>query len=221
MAADVLVKNAWYVAGLSHEFQPQQLQGQVIAERPLVIWRTAAGVVVAFDERCCHKRMPLSQGRLIETDLLQCAYHGLCYDAAGRCVRIPSHPDGRIPPQARLRPFPVIEQDGLVWVWPGDPAKAAAAPPPRLPEIADPAWETADTGPMPVPANSLLLIENLLDISHFYPLHDGNIGDVANSRTPVELDEGVRDGNRYVMTVRKTANYVQPPYLVDWFTYKT
>ena len=171
MAADVLVRNAWYVAGLSHEFPPQQLQGQVIAEKPLVLWRTAAGVVAAFDERCCHKRMPLSAGRLIETDLLECAYHGLCYDLAGQCVRVPSHPDGRIPPQARLRPFPVIEQDGLVWVWTGDPAKAEAVRPPRLPEIADPAWERADTGPMAVPANSLLLIENLLDISHFYPLH--------------------------------------------------
>ena len=69
MGADVLVKNAWYVAGLSHEFPPQQLQGQVIAEKPLVIWRNAAGAVVAFDERCCHKRMPLSEGRLIASDL--------------------------------------------------------------------------------------------------------------------------------------------------------
>ena len=128
MAADVLVRNAWYVAGLSHEFPPQQLQGQVIAEKPLVMWRTATGAVVAFDERCCHKRMPLSAGRLIESDLLECAYHGLCYDAAGRCVRVPSHPDGRIPPQARLRPFPVIEQDGLVWVWTGDPAQSRGRP---------------------------------------------------------------------------------------------
>jgi phenylpropionate dioxygenase-like ring-hydroxylating dioxygenase large terminal subunit len=219
MAADVLVRNAWYVAGLAREFPVLALQGQVVAEKPLVLWRTAEGTVVAFDERCCHKRMPLSQGRLIAGGLLECAYHGLCYDAAGRCVRIPSHPDGRIPPQAKLRAFPVKEQDGLVWVWPGDPARAGAARPPRLPEIADPAWETADTGPMPVPANSLLLIENLLDISHFYPLHDGNIGDVANSRIPVRLEEGIRDGNAFVGTVREARGYRQPPFLEDYFGY--
>jgi len=120
MAADLLVKNTWYVAGLAHEFPRQQLQGQIIAEKPLVIWRTTAGGVVAFDERCRHKRMPLSQGRLVDGGLLECAYHGLCYDATGHCVRVPSHPDGRIPREARLRPFPVIEQDGLVWIWPGD-----------------------------------------------------------------------------------------------------
>jgi len=219
MAADVLVKNAWYVAGLAHEFQVQRLQGQVIAEKPLVMWRTATGSVVAFDERCCHKRMPLSQGRLVEGGLLECAYHGLCYDATGRCVRVPSHPDGHIPPAARLRAFPVLEQDGLVWVWSGDPAKAATARPPRIPEIADPAWETADTGPMPVPANTLLLIENLLDITHFYPLHDGNIGDVENSRIPVKLEEGTRDGNAYVGTTRTVRGYRQPPYLEDYLGY--
>jgi phenylpropionate dioxygenase-like ring-hydroxylating dioxygenase large terminal subunit len=221
MAADVLVRNAWYAAGLSHEFPPQRLQGQVIAEKPLVLWRTAAGAVAAFDERCCHKRMPLSAGRLIEADLLECAYHGLCYDVTGRCVRVPSHPDGRIPPQARLRPFPVIEQDGLVWVWTGTPGSAEAVRPPRLPEIADPAWETADTGPMAVPANSLLLIENLLDITHFYPLHDGNIGDVENSRIPVTLDEGTREGNPYVGTIREARGYRQPPYLQDYLGYDT
>src|SRR6185437_1816431 len=145
MIANVLVKNAWYAAGLSQEFKPGELVGQVVAEKPLVLWRTAEGRVVVFDDRCCHKRMPLSEGRFIDTDLLECAYHGLCYDTKGQCVRVPSHPDGHIPP-------------------------------PRLPEMADPAWETADVkGAMRVPANSLLLIENLLDITHFYPLHDGNI----------------------------------------------
>ena len=160
MAAGVLVKNAWYVAGLDHEFAPLHLTGQVIAEKPLVSWRTAEGRVVAFDDRCAHKRMPLSKGRLLDGGVLECAYHGLCYDADGACVRVPSHPDGHIPPGARLGPVPVIEQDGLVWVWPGDPAKAAEALPPRLAEIADPNWDTRDTGPMPIAANSLLLIEN-------------------------------------------------------------
>ena len=75
---------------------------------------------------------------------------------------------------------------------------------------------------MQVPANYLLLIENLLDITHFYPLHDGNIGDIANSRIPIELVEGEVDGNRYVMTIRKTCRTTSSrPICVDWFTYET
>ncbi len=221
MIANVLVKNAWYAAGMSLEFSKGELKGQVVAEKPIVLWRTQDGKVVAFDDRCCHKRMPMSAGRFLEPDLLECSYHGLCYDKAGQCVRVPSHPDGRIPPGARLRPVPVIEQDQLVWVWPGDPAKSSSVAPPRIPEMSDPGWETADVnGAMHVPANYMLLIENLLDITHFYPLHDGNIGDVENSRIPIKVEEGVGpEGNTFVGTVREARSYRQPPYLAEYFAY--
>src|SRR5918911_1662160 len=172
MIANVLVRNAWYVAGLSAEFPPGELKGQIVAEKPLVLWRTAEGRVVAFDDRCCHKRVPL------------------------------------------------IEQDGLVWVWPGNAAKAETARPPRVPEMADEGWDTADVnGAMHVRTNSLLLIENLLDITHFYPLHDGNIGDIENSRIPIKVEEGESEGNHFVGTVREVRGYRQPPYLEEYFGY--
>jgi phenylpropionate dioxygenase-like ring-hydroxylating dioxygenase large terminal subunit len=215
------IRNCWYVAGLSADFPKEKLTGHVIAEHPLVIWRTKDGQVVAFDDRCAHKRFPLSKGKLMSDGTLECAYHGLRYDCSGQCVAIPAHPDGPIPPMAKMRPAPVIEQDGLVWVWPGDPARAGDRKPPRLPEIGDEKWETVVVGPHDVPANYLLLIENLLDITHFYPLHDGNIGDIANSRIPVELDEGETEGNKFCGTIRKVQNYKQPPFLIDWFHYET
>ena len=213
------IRNCWYVAGLSKEFEPGKLTGHKIANWPMVIWRTKEGKVVAFDNRCSHKRFPLSEGRLMDDGNLECAYHGLRYNDAGRCIAIPSNPDGPIPPQAQLKPFPVIEQDELVWVWPGDPAKTNLRKPPRSPEIGNDEWETIDSGPMEVPANYLLLIENLLDITHFYPLHAGNIGDVENSRIPIEYEEGEIDGNKYIKTIRQVQNYKQPPYLADWFVY--
>ena len=213
------IRNCWYVAGLSKEFPPGKLTGHRIAAKPMVIWRAEDGSVTALDDRCAHKRFPLSQGRLLSDGSLECAYHGLCYDKTGRCIAIPSQPDQPIPPQARGPQFPVIEQDGLVWIWPGDPARCDERKPPRTPEVADEAWESIDSGPMEVPANYLLLIENLLDITHFYPLHDGNIGDIENSKIPIELEEGEVDGNRFVKTTRVVSNYNQPPYLQDWFHY--
>ncbi len=213
------VKDCWYVAGLSREFKPGELTGHKIADRSVVIWRTQAGKIAAFDNRCCHKRFPLSEGRLLDNGLLQCAYHGLCYNDEGKCVKIPAHPDGSIPEQARLRSFPIIEQDGVVWIWAGHAERASLFQPPRTPEIADPAWESVDSGAMHIPANYVLVIENLLDITHFYPLHDGNIGDYANSLLPIELEEGEIGGYRYVKTIRRASNYQQPPYFVDWFHY--
>ncbi len=211
------VRNCWYVLGIAREFPAEKLTGHVVCDRPIVAWRTKHGQVVAYDDRCAHKRFPLSKGRLMPDGTLECAYHGLRYDMTGKCVMIPSHPTGPISPQAVVQPFPVVEQDGLVWIWPGDPDRSADRKPPRLPEAADARWESIMVGPMDINANYLLLIENLLDITHFYPLHDGNIGDIANSRIPVELEEGEVDGNQYAMTIRKVTNYKQPPYLVDWF----
>jgi vanillate O-demethylase monooxygenase subunit len=66
----------------------------------MVIWRTKDGEVVAYDDRCSHKRFPLSKGRLMPDGTLECAYHGLRYDTSGKCVMIPSHPTGPISPQA-------------------------------------------------------------------------------------------------------------------------
>lgn len=213
------VKNCWYVAGLSSEFEPEKLTGHEIAGRVMVIWRTKDGEVTALDNRCAHKRFPLSEGKLLSDGTLECAYHGLCYNAKGKCTKVPSQPGQKIPAQAKVNAFPVIEQDGLVWVWPGDPEKKDIRKPPRTPELVDPAYESIDSGPMRIPANYLLLIENLLDITHFYPLHDGNIGDEEHSKVPVQYEEGTEDGYDYIKTIRHIENYNQPPYLQDWFVY--
>ncbi|SAK62588.1 aromatic ring-hydroxylating dioxygenase subunit alpha [Caballeronia ptereochthonis] len=214
------VKDCWYPIGFSSEFAVGELQGHKIVNRPIVMWRAESGEVVAFDDRCCHKRFPLSQSKLLDNGQLECAYHGLCYDTAGQCVAIPSAPDKPIPPQARLSVVPVREQDGVVWIWPGNVTASQRCDPPRTPEVTD--AETLSIGspePLHVPANYLLLIENLLDITHFYPLHDGNIGDKENSRIPVDLEEGDSEGYTFVRTTRHVHGYRQPPYLKEWFLY--
>ena len=219
MTADTFVENAWYVAGRSQEFPVGQPQGRRMAGRPVLVWRTGEGRIGSFDDRCVHKRMPLSEGRVLADGVLECAYHGFCYDASGTCVRIPSQPDRPIPSRAKLKPFPLIEQDGLVWVWPGDPQKMGDAKPPRTPEIGGSDWETHMFDPVHVPANYVLLIENLMDITHFYPLHDGNIGDIEQSRIPIELVEEKLNGVQTVKTVRRVQGYTQPPFMADWFGY--
>ena len=213
------ILNAWYVAGFSDEFRTNELKGHKICDKPVVTWRNEEGEVVAFDNRCLHKRMPLSEGRIMPDGTLECAYHGLCYDSTGKCVAVPSHPDGKIPPQLKLKPIPIREQEGLVWLWLGDPERSEDVDPPPTPELSSTEWESIHSDPMDVKANYLLLIENLMDITHFYPLHDGNIGDIDNSRIPIQLVEGEEGGNKFVKTIREAFDYRQPPFLEDWFVY--
>jgi phenylpropionate dioxygenase-like ring-hydroxylating dioxygenase large terminal subunit len=219
MPLNTFVENAWYVAGRSQEFPVNQPKGLKICSRPVLVWRTGDGKLVSFDDRCVHKRMPLSEGVVLSDGVLECPYHGFCYDGAGNCVRIPSQLDLPIPSRAKLRPFPIVEQDGLAWVWLGDPALSGKAVPPPTPELAGPQWATHMFDPVLVPANYALLIENLMDITHFYPLHDGNIGDIEQSKIPVELVEETLNGVPTVKTIRRVQNYRQPPFMADWFGY--
>ena len=108
MRAETFVENAWYGAGLSADFKARDLQSHVIAGKPIVLWRDDDGTVVAFDDRCVHKRMQLSAGRFLDDGTVECAYHGLCYDSTGTCVKIPSQPGQPISSKAKLKPHRLV-----------------------------------------------------------------------------------------------------------------
>ena len=57
------VRNAWYPAFWSHDLG-RTLQQRVMLGEKIVFYRTEAGAPVALEDRCCHKYMPLSMGKL-------------------------------------------------------------------------------------------------------------------------------------------------------------
>ncbi|MBK5267955.1 MAG: aromatic ring-hydroxylating dioxygenase subunit alpha [Acidimicrobiia bacterium] len=214
-----MIHNCWYAAGFSTEFEVGKPSGHTIADRPMVAWRSEDGEVGIFDARCAHKRFPLWDGKILEGDILQCPYHGFAYDLTGQCVDIPALRDrsDRLPERARIYKYPSVEQDGLVWVWPGDPAASTRVTPPRTPEIASDSWETGNTEPMPVAAAARLLIENLLDLTHFYPLHSGNIGSRADAEVAVDIERSEENGIPVIATYRPRKDFVFPPMTRDRF----
>lgn len=216
-----MIRNSWYVADFGRNFK-FELQKKVITGLPIVMWRNLDGEVVAFDGRCPHKGFPLWESNLLKDGTLQCGYHGFCFNGTGKCTDVPSQRDLPIAPTADLRRYPITEQDGLVWIWPGDPAKAESVKAPRIPELSSGEYEfVAADPPQKVRANYRLLIENILDITHLYPLHDGNIGNLSNSFIPAEVVERQHEGNPFVMTIRKVKNYELAPYFKRWFDLDT
>jgi phenylpropionate dioxygenase-like ring-hydroxylating dioxygenase large terminal subunit len=125
------VTAAWIPAAHSHGVRRKPVAVTVNGEE-LVLFRDAGGVVRALEDRCCHRRAPLSLGKVRADGALQCGYHGWCYDGAGQCVAIPQlRPGEPVPARFVVRAYTVAEAAGLVWVG-GDPA----AGPPVLPESA-------------------------------------------------------------------------------------
>ena len=185
------LRNCWYVAAWSGEIGARLFARTILGE-PVVMYRTASGQPVALLDRCPHRLLPLSMGRL-RGDSIECGYHGLTFDCTGTCIRAPGQE--RIPPAAKVRSYPVAEHLGMVWVWPGDPALADAAQLfDRLPQwaasqTANPAWGL-NCGPYThVKANYQLLTENLVDPAHVSFVHSSTLGTAMMADIPIETTQ--------------------------------
>ena len=53
------------------------------------IWKDASNTWQVFLDICPHRLVPLSEGRITDNKELQCAYHGWCFEASGKCTAIP------------------------------------------------------------------------------------------------------------------------------------
>jgi vanillate O-demethylase monooxygenase subunit len=166
------LRNCWYVAAWDYELIDGKLLARTILDEPVLLYKGESGRVVALENRCCHRGAPLSMGRL-EGDDVRCMYHGLKYNAAGRCVQIPGQQT--IPPKLGVRSYPVAERDRLIWIWMGN---AAAADPARIvdfPYLRDPAWRGVPDY-LHYDANYLLIVDNLSDFAHLAFVHAKTLG---------------------------------------------
>ena len=179
----MFAKNCWYVAALTREVG-RTLLARTIANEQLIFYRTEAGQPVAMLDRCPHRLVPLSAGKLVG-DAVQCGYHGITFNSDGRCIKIPG--EHQISPKFCSTVFPALERWGFVWVWLGDPAEADES---KLPQDfywgTEPGW-TPLSDSLRVEGNYQLLVDNLLDLSHEAFLHMGTIGNAAVAETPAEV----------------------------------
>jgi phenylpropionate dioxygenase-like ring-hydroxylating dioxygenase large terminal subunit len=193
--------NAWYAAAWDAELK-HALLPRTICNKKIVMYRTEAGEPVALEDACWHRLVPLSLGKLIG-DEVRCGYHGLKYNAAGRCTEMPSQET--INPSACVRSFPVIEQHRFVWIWPGDPALADPALVPDLHWCNDPGW--AGDGKVIHPACEYrLVVDNLMDLTHETYTHSSSIGNDAVAEAPFETNVGDRTA-----TVTRWMIDIEPP----------
>src|SRR5215207_11581694 len=79
----------FYVACLSEELGlGDRPLARVIAGVPVVLFRSQ-GRAAALVDRCPHRNVPLSLGRVLADGRLECAYHGWQFDCQGVCRKVP------------------------------------------------------------------------------------------------------------------------------------
>lgn len=188
----MFVRNQWYVAGWDREITRKPLARTICGEA-VVLYRRLAGEVVALQDACPHRLLPLSMG-MVEGDNIRCRYHGVMFDAAGACVEMPGE-------QQRLdylkvgRVYPVIERYRFVWVWIGEADKADPALLPDLWPCEAEGW-AFDGDVYPIKADYRLMIDNLMDLTHETHVHPSSIGQSELLEAPLEVS--ARDGKVFV-----------------------
>jgi phenylpropionate dioxygenase-like ring-hydroxylating dioxygenase large terminal subunit len=160
----------WYPLAWSDELRSGRVIGREFAGRPIALYRGKSGRVFALEDRCAHRQVPLHLGK-VEGESLKCGYHGWTYDCAGACVDVPYLGREKLP--NGVSAYPVLEQDGIIFVFPGDPAKAESLKP-RAPSVTDSRYKTRALK-RDVACHYSFMHENLFDMNHQF-LHRKQMG---------------------------------------------
>lgn len=210
--------NAWYVAALATEVAPSASLARIICDERIVMFRDRDGIAHALEDRCAHRGLPLSCGK-VKGEGIQCGYHGLMFNGSGTCVKVPGQ--ATVPPNSSVRSFPLVERHGLLWIWPGDKAQADLA------QIADVSYHDEQAvwpnamDMVKLECNYMLIVDNLMDLSHIGYVHNLINADPnahVNATTQVErADDNVKVTRLMRNTVAPAhyASAVAFPGLID------
>jgi phenylpropionate dioxygenase-like ring-hydroxylating dioxygenase large terminal subunit len=157
----------WYAV----EYERAVPQGKAVEitfwNRSIVVYRGGDGRLRALENRCAHRQLKLSLGEVNDC-YLTCTYHGWTYDGDGNVVHYAHDLFGRAQPEVKVRSYPVFAKYGLIWLFPGDPARAADREIPSIPEIEGPnPWARLDFG-FTWRAHHSMIIDNVSDFTHAY-----------------------------------------------------
>ena len=142
-------------------------------ETPLVLFRDGNGEPRVLADRCPHRNLALSCGRITKGGDLECGYHGWRFSGDGTCTAVPGLVEGAdaSSPARNVPAYVATEADGFVWVW-ADEATEPNRDPFPLPALEGRgAGEVVFTYDLESTLHAAL--ENHLDVPHTAFLHQG------------------------------------------------
>lgn len=186
----------WFAVCMSRDLRskPKSITLQGVR---LVLFRDKEGLPGALLDRCPHRNVPLSGGKLVDGDL-ECPYHGWRFNTDGACTKVPGLCRTHGAESRRAPGFACQELDGFVWVW-STANEEPTKEPFRLPMLDAPGYTTVRRH-VDFPGTLQATVENALDVPHTAFLHRG-------------LFRGAGEPNRIEARITRTATSVQAEYL--------
>jgi len=168
-----MIPKQWYVVMDSTQVRDRPV-GVVRMGEKLVFWRDSSGKVSCLRDKCVHRGVQLSKGKVIG-DHIQCPFHGLEYDSSGKVTVIPANGENTpVPDRFQVLSYPTYEAHSFIWIWWGENPPGDLRPPRFFTDIdgslsygrAYDHWN----------AHYSRVIENQLDAAHLPFVHYNTIG---------------------------------------------
>lgn len=116
----IMIYNQWYVILESKELKQQKPLRVTRFNENLSLWRDEEGAACCIADKCCHRGVSLSCGKIINGKL-ECPFHGFVYDKWGMVTTIPANGKNTpVPETMKVKSFKTFEAYGFIWLWWGD-----------------------------------------------------------------------------------------------------
>jgi phenylpropionate dioxygenase-like ring-hydroxylating dioxygenase large terminal subunit len=123
-----MIYNQWYIILESRELKRHEPLRIERLNENLALWRDQDGTVCCIDDKCCHRGVSLSCGKIVN-GRLECPFHGFIYDKTGKVQVIPANGMNKPSPETmKVASYRTHESNGFIWIWYGDETKAGQEP---------------------------------------------------------------------------------------------
>ena len=175
--------SSWYAVALSRKLgaKPQRV---MIDGRAFVIFRSG-NALHCLTDRCPHRFAPLSLGKVVG-DTIECPYHGWRFDGGGHCRAVPGLLEPV--PNVAVPSHPVREQNGLIYVSPGDPRGEPYA------GVLSGRDAVSSFVENRVRSTLVDVAENILDATHTHFTHSGILRGLSSRRYRIKVTVTGGDG---------------------------
>lgn len=161
----------WHCVGLSEQFRDGKPHAiDAFGTRLVVFEGEHSKTLNVINAYCPHLGGNLADGK-IKGDNIACPFHDWRWAGDGKCAAIPYAK--RVPPRARTQSFITCEQNQQLFVWydpEGNPPPADVVIP-RLEGAFSDDWSGWDWSVHEINTSSRELIDNLVDVAHFFYVH--------------------------------------------------
>ena len=167
-----MLPNFWTPVATVGEVKDTPISIELAGEK-LVVFRNRLGEIGALLDKCPHRGVALSLGKVKDSGCLECPYHGWEFDIRGNCTQVPfNNPSDINLSKLSAVALPTKTIAGLVWVFTGIEKVFS----PRLPESLQQPQQSYYVHAETWNVHWTRVIENAMDFVHLPFVHKNSFG---------------------------------------------